>query len=266
MAEEKKWTCGAQQGVQLTDAELCYVVNKSFYNIKSNHEKQLTAVAIALAESNGWTGAVGDCELGFSLGLFQINYAAHPITIKSVRDPFNPYTNTELAATLYGNRPNFKDWSTYNDDTYKQFMDRARTAWPNKTKPNVSAPRNKDPLVAGATDGVNKVVGAVDDVWDAATATARAAESAVIAIGKAGGWLGNPHNWLRIAYVGLGAGVVLAGLSKLIGYDAGVLPTAAVAKMAKGGKAAASTARSAQVSRARSGVGSGEVLARGGHS
>lgn len=90
----------------------------------------VTAVAIALAESSGNPGAVGDS--GTSYGLWQIHYTVHPEFDKSRL--FDPQYNAEAAFQLYSNRGgDFTDWSTYGDlpghnNAYLNFLDVANAA------------------------------------------------------------------------------------------------------------------------------------------
>lgn len=89
----------------------------------------ITAVAIALAESSGDPGAVGDS--GTSLGLWQIHYTVHPEFDKA--QLFDPQYNANAAFQLYSNRGGFNDWSTYGDlpghnNAYLNYVDVASQA------------------------------------------------------------------------------------------------------------------------------------------
>lgn len=75
------------------------------------------AVQVALAESSGWTGAVGDLNLGRSVGLWQINLRAHPeYDEESLKDPM---TNAQAAYAIYRAAGNsFTPWTTYKNGAY----------------------------------------------------------------------------------------------------------------------------------------------------
>lgn len=78
----------------------------------------VTAVAIALAESGGDPGAVGDKALaptkGPSIGLWQINIGskAHP-EYASV-DLTDPQTNANAAYAVYSAAGSFRPWATFD--------------------------------------------------------------------------------------------------------------------------------------------------------
>lgn len=68
-----------------------------------------TATAIALAESSGNPGAVGDN--GTSIGLWQIHYTVHPeFDSNSLKDP---QYNANAAFSIFSRRGSFADWSTF---------------------------------------------------------------------------------------------------------------------------------------------------------
>jgi hypothetical protein len=77
------------------------------------------AAAIAMAESGGNPQAVGDVTLGRSIGLWQINLAAHPQYDES--SLFDPTTNAQAALAISSNGTNWKPWTTYNTGAYEQF-------------------------------------------------------------------------------------------------------------------------------------------------
>jgi hypothetical protein len=83
-----------------------------------------TAVAIALAESGGNPNAVGDLNLGTSVGLWQINLRAHPeFANVNLRDP---QTNANAAFAIYtAAGSSFSPWSTYKSGAYQAFLSAA---------------------------------------------------------------------------------------------------------------------------------------------
>ena len=82
-----------------------------------------TAVAIALAESSGNPGAVGDLEItsGGSVGLWQINLHYHPeYTAAQLMDP---QTNADAAYAVYHQAGgSFRSWSTFETGTYLTYL------------------------------------------------------------------------------------------------------------------------------------------------
>lgn len=232
--------CGTEQGVHLTLEELCYVTDKSWYGV-STATKQ-TAAAIAMAESGGWTGAVGDCTIGYSLGLWQIHVPDWHATIALSGDAFNAFDNGGMATVVY-EHGGFKNWSGYTSGNYLQYVPLIQASWSKKTKPAVAG---STAGIGGAVNELPQVVGAAEKALSPnelakgavpglsqAESTAQGIASIGVYLGKTAVWVGNPHNWLRIAFVGLGAGVVIAGLAKLVGVSgsdvAGVVPGGSLA-------------------------------------
>ena len=88
-----------------------------------------TAVAIALAESSGNPNANGDTNLtpGGSVGLWQINLAAHPEFAQV--DLTDPQTNADAAYAVYvAAGYNFRPWSTYKSGAFAQYLSDAQGA------------------------------------------------------------------------------------------------------------------------------------------
>jgi Lysozyme like domain len=81
------------------------------------------AVAVALAESSGNTGAVGDLLItpGGSIGLWQINLKAHPeYTAAQLTDP---QANANAAYAIYSAAGStFSPWSTYTNGAYSAYI------------------------------------------------------------------------------------------------------------------------------------------------
>lgn len=81
----------------------------------------LTAAAIAMAESSGNSEAVGDPNLGISVGLWQINLKAHP-EYGPEAALYDPQTNANAAYEIYSAAGGFTPWSTYNSGVYQQYL------------------------------------------------------------------------------------------------------------------------------------------------
>jgi hypothetical protein len=85
------------------------------------------SIAVALAESQGWTKAVlinTDCS--HDRGVWQINSRWHGEV--SDAQAFNPATCAQAAARISSNGSDWSPWTTYINGAYQQFMARARTA------------------------------------------------------------------------------------------------------------------------------------------
>lgn len=89
----------------------------------------VVAVAVALAESGGNTGVVGDLALtpGGSIGLWQINLKYHPEFAGS--DLTDPAANAAAAFSIYSAAGNsFNPWSTYKNEAYGKYINTASDA------------------------------------------------------------------------------------------------------------------------------------------
>jgi hypothetical protein len=85
------------------------------------------SIAVALAESQGWTKALlinTDCSR--DRGVWQINSRWHSEV--SDAQAFNPATCAQAAARISSNGSDWSPWTTYINGAYQQYMSRARTA------------------------------------------------------------------------------------------------------------------------------------------
>ena|ERR1700691_4065073 len=81
------------------------------------------AVAIALAESGGNPSIIGDTNVtpGGSVGLWQINLAAHPEY--SAADLLDPQANADAAFAVYQQSGGqFTPWTTFNTGAFAPFL------------------------------------------------------------------------------------------------------------------------------------------------
>jgi Lysozyme like domain len=81
-----------------------------------------TIVAIALAESSGWTQAQqwGPQQSGTDRGVLQINSYWHPDV--SDTQAYDPAQAFQAAYRISNNGTNFSQWATYTGGAYKQYL------------------------------------------------------------------------------------------------------------------------------------------------
>jgi hypothetical protein len=79
------------------------------------------AAAVAMAESSGNTGVEGDVTLGVSVGLWQINLAAHPQYADNPQALCDPIANAQAAYSISSGGKNWTPWSAYNHGLYKKW-------------------------------------------------------------------------------------------------------------------------------------------------
>ncbi|HEX4223287.1 MAG TPA: hypothetical protein VHZ97_13050 [Pseudonocardiaceae bacterium] len=120
---------------QLTDQQVAQYA----YDAGFRGDSLTTATAVALAESHGDSGQVGDVGLqngtwGPSVGLWQIrslNPGHGTAAEQAQRDQtanLDPATNAQNAYSISQQGNNFNPWSTYTSGAYQQFNNRASTA------------------------------------------------------------------------------------------------------------------------------------------
>lgn len=142
---------------RLTDAEIAQLAHDAGFR----GDMLNTAVAVALAESRGRTDAIGDVHLetskwGPSVGLWQIrslNPGYGTAREQAQRDQtanLDPATNAANAYAISGNGTSFRQWSTYTNGDYQQFLDRARAATAQLTGTGVQPVQHPAPAPAPA--------------------------------------------------------------------------------------------------------------------
>jgi hypothetical protein len=165
----------------------------------------LVAAAVALAESGGDPGAVGDG--GDSIGLWQINRPAHP-TIGTVAELKDPAYNARAAHQVW-TAEGWRAWTQYRNGRYRPHYDKLR-----------SDVRNLDTGEGGLIDWssvpvVGPVVGGVEAVGDAVNAgvdgLAETMGATVQALNALREWVSDSHNWTRVALVVGGVALALVG-------------------------------------------------------
>jgi hypothetical protein len=96
-------------------SELLYLASQAGFGQDSS-----TAAAIALAESGGQRTAIGDLDLGRSIGLWQINLRAHPEY--SEVELYDAQSNANAAYQIYSDAGGFSPWTTFRTGKYLEFL------------------------------------------------------------------------------------------------------------------------------------------------
>lgn len=153
------------------------------------------AVAVAYAESKGDTNAHNLTSREDSRGLWQINVRAHPELAANLYDPA---TNARAARAVL-RKQGWTAWSVYTNGRAMLYL------------PSVTAAIAK-------TDLGNAIAGGIVDqsnpggVINEAVQTGNAIASVGQLVAKAGTWINDPRNWLRVIYVMLGGALVVGAM------------------------------------------------------
>lgn len=161
--------------------------------------------AIALTESGGNTDATNTNKNGsVDTGLWQIN-SIHGISgnLKDAR------TNARAAKTVY-DKQGFGAWVVFNTNTYQRKLPDALRASSEAEGTSIGDILRALPVAAGTLTDVGGDV--ARQVGENVTDPLQAVGQIGGLIARAGTFLSDPQNWLRIAYVGLGAAMVIGGL------------------------------------------------------
>lgn len=154
------------------------------------------AIAVALAESGGNPNARNLSSREDSRGLWQINVRAHTEFASS--NLYDPATNARAARTVL-RKQGWGAWSVYTNGKAMLFLPGATA---------VAAQNRTGNAIAGGIVDQSNPGGIIN--------TAVESGSAIVSIGqlvaKAGTWINDPGNWLRIAYVVLGGALVIGAL------------------------------------------------------
>lgn len=163
--------------------------------------------AVAMAESSGRTDVVNSIGC---VGLWQIN---QPVWVKqypkwTVKWLQNPLNNASAAKVIYAAQ-GFKAWEAYTNGAYSQYLNKAVTEDTNLKNEAKTAgwdwydfgdPLGVLPDPNTKTEGWSDVGGVTQGIGDIAGFLA-----------KAGNWISNGENWLRILYVMGGAALFIGG-------------------------------------------------------
>lgn len=156
----------------------------------------VTAVAVALAESSGNPAAVNHNTDGSTdSGLWQINSIHTDLS----GNPFDPSTNAKMAFTIWQRAGGkWTPWSAYTSGRYRMFTGRAQVAAGQPDTSKDLAQKYADFLNGGAFQEGTEPLQALSAVSDF--------------LAK----LVNPKNWASIAFIGLGAVILIVVAVKLV--------------------------------------------------
>lgn len=176
-----------------------------------------TAVAVALAESGGNASARNLSSREDSRGLWQINVRAHPEFANS--NLFDPATNARAARTVL-RKQGWRAWSVFTNGKFLLYMPTAGAAV-NSLPGGLDT---GDPITDRASGAIEGTIGGAIDTGQSIVSIGQLAA-------KAGTWINDPSNWLRVAYVVLGGALLIGALVVVAApMAANVVPAGKVVK------------------------------------
>lgn len=213
------------------------------YQAGFHDETALTrAVAVALAESGGNPLAVNvnsDSQHSRDRGLWQINAYWHPEVSDAAA--FDPAQAAAATYRISSGGKSWSQWSTWNNGAATAQLGRARLGAAAAIQSGgaqaggtVPADLTSGVTNAGLTDGFSDALKAFSDFPKIA-----------LAIVKAGVWIADPHNWLRVLEVVAGVGVAVIGMRLLADTGVGGPVGAIATGTKKAGDAAFKAAKTA---------------------
>jgi hypothetical protein len=164
-----------------------------------------TSVAVALAEGKGrgtplnrevLAESIGDN--GNSIGPWQIHMPSHPEFSKTYL--LNPANNAKAARAVL-RKQGWAAWTQFRNGAFLVYMPLAGA----NVKSLPGGVDTGDPIGDAAAGAIDSTVGGVVD-------TGRSIASIGELAAKAGTWINDPGNWLRIAYVVLGGALLIGAL------------------------------------------------------
>lgn len=174
------------------------------------------SVAVALAESQGYTEAEGDVALedakwGPSVGPWQVRSLKAQRGTGGVRDELallNASFNARSAHSIWVEAGNsFSPWSTYKSGAYLLYMPAASQGFAGSR-----GPWDPSVIIGGAKIGAGVITGSgAIDAAGAPIAAAKGLGNLVEIIAHAGAWLGDSHNLLRVALAVAGGALMVGG-------------------------------------------------------
>lgn len=168
-----------------------------------NENRARIAAAIAMAESGGIPSKVTQDSDDDSWGLWQINFKGDLIDrlrqfgLENKQAVLDPRRNAMVMAHISSNGGNFNAWTTYTSGKYEKFL------------------KDKS-LIDKAADAINGVKEGAQNAVDNTIAIGTAASNFAESVQKAGAWISNSANWVRVAYVVGGGALVLVSTYALL--------------------------------------------------
>jgi Lysozyme like domain len=167
-----------------------------------------TMTAIALAESGGKTDAVNRNSNGSTdTGLWQIN-SIHGYSQASLMDPRQ---NARAAKAVF-DKQGYTAWVVFNEDKYQRYLGESTKAASETSGTSIADILKALPVAAGTLLDVGKDVAGEVNPLQGIEGVAKALGGLVELAAKAGTFMSDPQNWLRIAYVGVGVALIIGGL------------------------------------------------------
>lgn len=205
------------------------------------------AVQVAYAESSWNPSASNSC----CYGLWQINKGAHADLFKKYKWD-NPADNARMANIIFqkeasllhpegqwcshGKPPNgCNPWQGYGNANYNSKKNEAEMAYAQLKKALQSGKSAEDVLGTKGSANNRSVEGTVNDAVGAVTSPITAVADM---FNRAGSWITNPDNLMRIFKVVAGGAVVLIGAAAMMDKEIGsvamnVVPAGKIAKVLK---------------------------------
>lgn len=194
----------------------------------------ITAVAVAMQESNLNTDAANSC----CVGLWQINLKAWNTTADKMK---NPVANAQMAYKIWQQQGHgsfcstgspsshtCNPWQAYGASqpgrSWQQALQMAKNAYASVLAKGIASDilsgdvnsTAGDPLKVLAEKGLDCVGEDVLNTGLSVPNPLGAAEAVIAAFNRMGAWITNPDNLMRIVKVGLGAVIVIVGGAALM--------------------------------------------------
>jgi hypothetical protein len=163
----------------------------------------VTMTAIALAESGGDTAVTHRNTNGsLDVGLWQIN-SIHGYSESAMKDPFQ---NAKAAKAIHA-KQGYNAWTVFKSGAYNRQLPAALSGVPSSGTSLSSILAGIKTLASVGDDVAGAIPGQLAELTGA-----KAAMSALELVSRAGTWINDPRNWLRIVYVMIGGALVVGAL------------------------------------------------------
>lgn len=149
------------------------------------------AAAVALAESSGNPSAINYNSNGsVDRGLWQIN------SIHGAQSTFDITNNAKAAIAISKNGTDWSPWVTYTSGAWRKYLNPADPNLVGTGVVDIQAAPPSNPL-----DSLKDIAAKFSDI-----------ASTFGQLAKAGAWLSDPHNTIRITQVVVGSSLIIVGL------------------------------------------------------